>query len=72
MGQVLACGAIIKSNLYARGSNEEQEKVIEMLINAGNKRMYLSLAAVTFLIELIETVSCSIFDVNYLINNFFL
>lgn len=57
MGQVLACGAIIKSNVFARGTNEEKEKVVEMLINAGSRRTYLSLPAVTFLNQLMELVS---------------
>lgn len=56
MGQVLSCGAIIKSNLYTRGGVSEKKKVIEMLINAGSMRTYLGLASVTFLKELIETV----------------
>lgn len=56
MGQVLACGAIIKSNLFARGADEEKAKVVEMLISAGSRRTYLPLAAVTFLNQLLETV----------------
>lgn len=61
MGQVLVCGAIIKSGLYTRGSDEEKEKVIEMIVNAGCKRVYLSLAAVTFLNNVIEMVCIEYF-----------
>lgn len=57
MGQVLACGAIIKSNLFIKGTTEEKGKVVEILLSAGGKRTYLSLPAVTFINQLIETVS---------------
>lgn len=64
MGQILVCGALIHSGLYLKATPDEQKTIIEMLITAGNKRSYLSLASCSFLTELIEKVNPS----NYLIN----
>lgn len=55
--QVLTCGAILRSGLFLKGNQEEQQKVIEILLNAGKKRSYLASAAVTFLIDLFEQIN---------------
>uniref|UniRef100_A0A1Y1L9Z2 Uncharacterized protein n=1 Tax=Photinus pyralis TaxID=7054 RepID=A0A1Y1L9Z2_PHOPY len=54
-GQILACGALIRSNRIFDGSKEECDHALRMLVNAGRSRSYLSLASVKFLSELITT-----------------
>lgn len=56
MGQILVSGALIHSGMFFTATNEEQLKIVEILITAGKKRSYLSLATYTFLAELIEKV----------------
>lgn len=55
-GQVLTCGAIIRSGLFLKGTAEEQSKVLQILVNAGNRRSYLASPAFKILIDLFERV----------------
>lgn len=56
MGQILVCGALIHSGMFLTATKDEQLKIVEILITAGKKKSYLSLATYTFLSELIEKV----------------
>lgn len=53
MGRILLCGALIRSKLLARNSIEIQQQIMEILMNAGTQRSYLSFISVMFLNELI-------------------
>ncbi|XP_067015674.2 myb-binding protein 1A [Anabrus simplex] len=53
-GRILACGAIIHSEILFRASPEEQQEVLAIMIAAGKKRSYLHLAVLTFLVELMK------------------
>lgn len=53
MGRILLCGALIRSKLFARNSIEIQQQIMEILMNAGKQRSYLSFISVMFLNELI-------------------
>lgn len=53
MGRILLCGALIRSKLLARNSNETQQQITEILVNAGKQRSYLSFISVMFLSEFI-------------------
>lgn len=59
---MLTCGAIVRSNLFLKGTTQEQEKVIETLVNAGSRRSYLSIPSCTFLINLMESVDQKQFE----------
>lgn len=72
MGQILTCGAIIHSGRFSKATEEEQKKTLETLVNAGNKRSYLSLASYTFLIELLHQVCFSFKMLTVHINLMFL
>lgn len=67
VGQVLACGALIRSNLYLQALPEEQKEIIKNLLNAGKKRSYLALATSTFIAELYSLVR--LIECNYLFFN---
>ncbi|KAF5294318.1 hypothetical protein FQR65_LT10771 [Abscondita terminalis] len=54
IGRVLACGALIRSKKIFAGSKQLQDEVVRLLINAGNNRSYLSMAAVKFISELLS------------------
>ncbi|KYN40609.1 Myb-binding protein 1A [Trachymyrmex septentrionalis] len=53
MGHILLCGALIRSKLLARNSVEIQQQIMEILLNAGKKRSYLSFISTMFLSEFI-------------------
>ncbi|KAG5310642.1 DPO5 polymerase, partial [Acromyrmex insinuator] len=53
MGRILLCGAVIRSKLLARNSVEMQQQIMEILLNAGKKRSYLSFISTMFLSEFI-------------------
>lgn len=60
MGRILLCGALIRSKLLAQNSIEMQQQIIEILLNAGKQRSYLSFISTMFLSEFIiqlDTVS---------------
>lgn len=69
MGQILACGALIRSHIFHNAADEEKQKILEILINAGNKRSYLSLAAYMFINDLIDKVKKNF---NFCINVIFI
>lgn len=53
MGRILLCGALIRSKLLIQNTIETQQQVIEILLNAGRQRSYLSFISVMFLSEFI-------------------
>ncbi|KAL0130921.1 hypothetical protein PUN28_002485 [Cardiocondyla obscurior] len=53
MGHILLCGAMIRSDLLANNNMETQQKITEILVNAGRQRSYLSFISIIFLSELI-------------------
>ncbi|KAF2898645.1 hypothetical protein ILUMI_07531, partial [Ignelater luminosus] len=61
-GQVLACGALIRSERFLKSSAEEQKQVLELLLEAGKKRSYLTLAASTFIINVLDMVDANQFE----------
>lgn len=56
-GQILACGAIIRSRLWTTASLEIKQKVFSIIINASKERVYLGLLANNFIINSLENVS---------------
>lgn len=52
----MACGAIIRSELYQKAEVEDQKKVIEILLSAGKERSYLILISYIIILDLLETV----------------
>lgn len=53
---MLTCGAIIKSGLFIKGTTQEQAKVVETLLNAGNARSYLTILSNAFLKDILEQI----------------
>lgn len=56
MGQILTIGALIRAELFEQISNDQQKELLEQMINSGNRRSFLSLAAYSFIISYIEQV----------------
>ncbi|EFA05514.1 myb-binding protein 1A [Tribolium castaneum] len=61
-GQILLCGAILRSNLYESCDEKEKIKVLEMLLKAGKERSYLNLASCKFLTDLFQQVEQKEFE----------
>ncbi|KAJ8687432.1 hypothetical protein QAD02_023226 [Eretmocerus hayati] len=61
-GRILACGAVIRSKLLARSSEEEQKKVLEILLHSGKQRSYLSFESMSFLIEYLNQIEETAFQ----------
>nr|XP_022905735.1 myb-binding protein 1A [Onthophagus taurus] len=55
-GQILLYGAIIRTGLFDKGSNEEKKVILQNLVSAGKKRSYLFLLAATFINQLCNNV----------------
>lgn len=55
-GQILVCGAIMRSNLYENCDSKDKIKVLETLLKAGKERSYLTLASYKFLCDLFGKV----------------
>jgi len=53
MGRVMFCGALIRSKLLAGSSMEIQQQIMEILLNAGKQRSYLSFVSTIFFREFI-------------------
>ncbi|XP_018562752.1 myb-binding protein 1A-like protein [Anoplophora glabripennis] len=51
LGQILTCGAIMRSELWSRCSEEEQKRIIELLLKNSKERIYLSLVAYNFITD---------------------
>ncbi|KAL2737232.1 myb-binding protein 1A-like protein [Vespula maculifrons] len=54
MGRILTSGALIRSKLLLGSTTDIQSKVVEILLNAGKQRSYLSFVSISFLIEFIN------------------
>ncbi|XP_044261634.1 rDNA transcriptional regulator pol5 [Tribolium madens] len=61
-GQILLCGAILRSNLYENCDEKEKIKIVEMLLKAGKERSYLNLASCKFLTDLFEKIEQKEFE----------
>ncbi|XP_015174164.1 PREDICTED: myb-binding protein 1A-like protein [Polistes dominula] len=59
MGRILTCGALIRSKLLLNSINNTQSKVVEILLNAGKQRSYLSFVSISFLIEFINQLDAN-------------
>ncbi|XP_043504476.1 myb-binding protein 1A-like protein [Polistes fuscatus] len=57
MGRILTCGALIRSKLLLNSTTDTQSKVVEILLNAGKQRSYLSFVSISFLIEFINQLN---------------
>ncbi|XP_023012779.2 MYB binding protein 1a isoform X1 [Leptinotarsa decemlineata] len=55
-GQILACGAIIRSNLWERSSFQDKFKVFECLMKSSRERSYLKILAYQFAIAALDKV----------------
>ncbi|KAJ8917318.1 hypothetical protein NQ315_002339 [Exocentrus adspersus] len=51
VGQILTCGAVMRSKLWSRCTEEEQKKLVELLLKTCKERIYLSLVAYTFIAD---------------------
>ncbi|KAL1502634.1 hypothetical protein ABEB36_007748 [Hypothenemus hampei] len=56
VGQVLACGAIIRGNLWAKTEPNIQEEVLNLLVAASKERSYLKLFGYSFIEDLIKSI----------------
>ncbi|CAH1962922.1 unnamed protein product [Acanthoscelides obtectus] len=50
-GQILACGAIIRSSLWSRCAEEQKKKVVELILKECKERNYLAFIAYTFILN---------------------
>ncbi|KAJ8931338.1 hypothetical protein NQ314_015747 [Rhamnusium bicolor] len=57
VGQILTCGAIMRSNLWAKSSDDERTKILEMLLKSCKERTYLSLVAYMFITDMFEELN---------------
>ncbi|CAG9770830.1 unnamed protein product [Ceutorhynchus assimilis] len=55
-GQILACGAIIKANLWNNIGVENKKEILQILLNACKERSYLGLFGYSFIVELLNLV----------------
>ncbi|XP_075984226.1 MYB binding protein 1a [Anticarsia gemmatalis] len=56
LGQILVCGAIFRSGRIFKCTSEEQAQVIQLLLNAGKKKSYLSTVAYLILLDFVKGV----------------
>lgn len=61
MGRILSCGALIHSGRFATAGRDEKTKIVEILLTAGSKRSYLTLASYTFLTEILGKCDEAVF-----------
>lgn len=57
LGQILVCGAIFRSGLILKSSEEEQKEVVSVLMKASGKKSYLSTVAYLILMDFVNGVS---------------
>ncbi|XP_050501853.1 myb-binding protein 1A [Diabrotica virgifera virgifera] len=55
-GQILACGAIVRSNLWSKTTHEEKLKIVECILTASKERTYQGLLAFEFITNIFEKV----------------
>ncbi|KAG5894715.1 hypothetical protein JTB14_006135 [Gonioctena quinquepunctata] len=61
-GRILACGAIIRSNLWSKYSNGDKFKVLEFILQSSKERFYLGLLAYQFIIMALEKINDNDFE----------
>ncbi|XP_050302470.1 myb-binding protein 1A-like protein [Anthonomus grandis grandis] len=54
VGQILACGAIIKANLWAKADSEQKNEIFQIILTACKERTYLGLFGFSFIIEILS------------------
>ncbi|XP_041971652.1 uncharacterized protein LOC121727737 [Aricia agestis] len=57
LGQILVCGAILRSKLIFKCDADEQKQIIQLLLSSGNKKSYLSVIAYNLLLDLSNRVN---------------
>ncbi|XP_022112489.2 myb-binding protein 1A [Pieris rapae] len=57
LGQILVCGAIFRSQLMLKCSEEEKKQTIQILQNASTKKVYLSTIATLILLDFVREIS---------------
>ncbi|XP_063979365.1 uncharacterized protein LOC135163664 [Diachasmimorpha longicaudata] len=57
MGRILFCGALVRSNVLQSSASDFQQKIIEILLEAGGKRSYLSASSFSFLIDFLHQLT---------------
>ncbi|XP_045503386.1 myb-binding protein 1A-like protein [Colias croceus] len=56
LGQILVCGAIFRSGLMLKCTEEEQKQTIQMLIAASTKKSYLGTVASLILLDFVKEI----------------
>ncbi|KAM3963956.1 LOW QUALITY PROTEIN: MYB binding protein 1a [Aphomia sociella] len=54
LGQILLCGAVFRSGLMLRSTDEEQKEVLQLLLGASKKKSYLSTVAYFILLDFVN------------------
>ncbi|KAK9872008.1 hypothetical protein WA026_015254 [Henosepilachna vigintioctopunctata] len=62
MGHILVCGAILRSELFSKTTDEEQTKVLQYLINAGKERSYLLYPSFELLLDFVNRLNVKEFE----------
>lgn len=60
LGHILACGAVFRSGLMLKCTEEEQKEVLQLFETASSKKSYLSTVATLVFIDFINNVSLTI------------
>nr|CAI5848436.1 unnamed protein product [Callosobruchus analis] len=55
-GQILACGAIMRSSLWSRCTEEQKKKAIELILKSCKERSYLAFMGYTFILDGLKKV----------------
>ncbi|XP_063236209.1 myb-binding protein 1A [Bacillus rossius redtenbacheri] len=62
-GQILVLGTLIRSGRFVdQASREQQRQILAAMLEAGEKRSYLRLAAYTFILELVKQEDSELFQ----------
>jgi hypothetical protein len=71
LGHILVCGAIFRSGLMLKGTDDEQKEVLNVLLSASKKKSYLGTVTYIILIDFVNGVSfCQNSKYRLFFNNF--
>ncbi|XP_060533995.1 uncharacterized protein LOC132706596 [Cylas formicarius] len=57
IGQILTCGALIRSNLWYNFNNDNRRKVIDTFVGVSKERSYLGIVGFSFLVQLLDQLN---------------
>ncbi|XP_059049194.1 myb-binding protein 1A [Achroia grisella] len=57
LGQILLCGAVFRSGLMFRSSDDEQKEILQLLLGASKKKSYLSTVAYFILLDFVNGIN---------------